>query len=140
MRSLTEIQQFATSKGMVMEVRDRGTSYRAGGDIIVSPDGFDWRENECSIKVERRFGWEGTGYDGRGRSYDLWIIVPPKEGEEKWKRVEYTSWLNVEPEKRLCIGNESEQRSGCDGVYFIHPDADRFGDLEDLFAGWTPNN
>lgn len=138
MRSVKEIREFAEDKGMEIEVRNRGTSYRAGGDILCYPVGFEWMHNNVSIRHEPRFGFEGTGYDGRGRWYDLWLIVPAKEGEKAYKFVEYTSYANVDGEKRLCIGNEEEGRSGCNGLFFIEPDADRLCDLEELFAGWTP--
>ena len=137
MRSINEIKQFANSKGMEIEVRERGTSYRAGGDVICYPAGFEWRNSNVSIKHEPRFGFEGTGYAGRGRWYDLWLVVPAKDGEKSYKLVEYTTYANVDVEKRLCIGNEEEGRSGCDGLFFIESDADRLGDLEELFAGWT---
>ena len=137
MRNINEIKEFAESKGMSVDVRERGTSYRAGGDIVCYPVEFDWMHNNVSIKREPRFGFESTGYAGRGRWYDLWLVVPAKDGEKAYKLVSHTSYANVDSEKRLCIGNEEEGRSGCEGLYFIESDADRFGDLEDLFAGWT---
>ena len=137
MRSINEIKKFAEGKGMEVEVRERGASYRAGGDVVCYPIGFDWRNSNVSIKHEPRFGFEGTGYAGRGRWYDLWLVVPAKDGEKSYKLVEYTTYANVDAEKRLCIGNEEEGRSGCDGLSFIESAADKFGDLEDLFAGWT---
>lgn len=137
MRTLKEIRQFAESKGMVMDVRDRGTSYRAGGDILCYPDGFDWQNEEVSIKHEKNVGFEGTGYDGRGRHYDLWLLVPARDGEKKYILAEYTSYLNVDAEKRLCIGNEEEHRSGCNGLFFVEPHSDNFGDLSEMFDGWT---
>ena len=137
MRSINEIRTSVASKNMEMVIRDRGTSYRAGGDILCYPAGFDWEHENVSIKCQRSFGFEGTGYDGRGRWYDLWILVPAKEGEKAYKCVEYTSYLNVDADKRICIGKEEEGRSGCNGLFFIEPDADKFGDLEEFFAGWT---
>ena len=101
MRTLKEIRQFAESKGMFMDVRDRGTSYRAGGDILCYPADFDWKNEEVSIKHEKNVGFEGTGYDGRGRHYDLWILVPARDGEKKYVLAEYTSYLNVDAEKRF---------------------------------------
>ena len=132
MRSVKEIKAFAEGKGMETEVRDRGTSYRAGGDIICFPKGFDWRNAEVAIKRERNFGFKETG-----RWYDLWIIVPAREGETAYRLAAYTAWKNAEADKRLCIGNEEEGRSGEAGLFFIEPGADKFGDLEELFAGWT---
>lgn len=137
MRSVKEIKKFAEGKGMSVEVRDRGTSYRAGGDIVCYPAGFDWMHNNVSIKHEPRFGFEGTGYDDRGRWYDMWLIVPARESEKVYKLVEYTSYVNVDSEKRICIGNEGEGRSGCNGLFFIEPDADSLDDLNELFTGWT---
>lgn len=137
MRNVKEIKKFAEGKGMSVEVRDRGISYRTGGDIVCYPAGFDWMHNNVSIKHEPRFGFEGTGYDNRGRWYDIWLVVPARDGEKAYKLVEYTSYVNVDGEKRLCIGNEEEGRSGCNGLFFIEPDADSLDDLNELFTGWT---
>jgi len=137
MRSVEEIREFAESKNMEIDVRDRGTSYRAGGDILCYPKGFDWRNAEVSIKHEKDFGFEGTGYAGRGRSYDLWIIVPARSHEKKYVLAEYTKYYNVAEDKRLSIGKEEGQRSGCDALYFIEPNSDQLSDLSGLFDGWT---
>ena len=60
MRSIEEIKAFAATKGIGTEARDRGTSYRAGGDIICFPAGFDWSNGEFAVSITRRFGFEGA--------------------------------------------------------------------------------
>ena len=134
MRSIEEIKRFAATNGMDTEIRDRGTSYRAGGDIICFPTGFDWRNGEFAVSVARRFGFEGTGYDGRGRHYDLWMLTPPNDGETAWTVVSEGGYANAKPEDRMVIGNESEGRSGCNGIYIAKKGADDFGDLEEVFS------
>lgn len=134
MRNLDEIRTFFAGKGFEIEARDRGTSYRSGGDIICFPQDFDWRNGEFAVSVSRNVGFEGTGYDGRGRHYDLWILTPPKDNETVWQVVTEGAYYNIPSEDRLVIGNESEGRSGCNGIYIAKKGADNFGDLEAVFA------
>ena len=134
MRNLDEIRTFFARKGFDIEVRDRGTSYRSGGDVICFPQDFDWRNGEFAVSVSRNVGFEGTGYDGRGRHYDLWILTPPKDNETVWQVVTEGAYYNLPSEDRLVIGNESEGRSGCNGIYIAKKGADNFGDLEEVFA------
>ena len=117
MRNLDEIRTFFAGKGFDIEVRDRGKSYRAGGDIICFPKDFDWRNGEFAVSVCRDVGFDGTGHDGRGRHYDFWVLTPPEDNETIWQVVTESAYYNLPAEDRMVIGNESEGRSGCNGIY-----------------------
>jgi len=126
MRTSSEIEGIFQSKGCEVVVSTLGHSYRAGGEIFIySPDttpqsteGFQF------IKADFQ-AFDGTGYDGRGRKYDCWLVkagdfLPATEAE----------YNNASAEARLAFGEES--RSCSNRRYFVHKDELSTKGLADL--------
>ena len=117
MRSSEEIRTAFTSKGCTVVVRDLGQSYRAGGEIIILAPSVTLEKGVTFSKADFA-AFDGTGYDGRGRSYSVWIAtagdyVPCTEAE----------YDLASTECRVAFG--SEHRSCSNNLWFA-----RRGELE----------
>lgn len=116
MRSSKEIKQVFEAKGCTVEVRHLGHSYRAGGEIFVYAPGLEPSSEDGFQFVEADFSaFDGTGYDGRGRDYKVWLVtagdyVPATEAE----------YHNAAEARRIRFGRES--RSASNERWFVHRD------------------
>jgi hypothetical protein len=96
-----------------------GHSYRAGGAILIAPKG--WWESPAPASVTKTDirCFDGTGYDGRGRTWDVWAVKPGAGTMVPCTRGEYYSTSN---DQRLLIG--ADGRSGDGELYFRDPAGD----------------
>lgn len=99
-----EIASAFKAKGCAVEIRDLGASYRSGGEIFIFSPGLS-PESKGGFKFDLAdfCGFDGTGYDGRGRRYYVWIVtagemVPATQAE----------YQNAVEGKRIAFGNESK--------------------------------
>lgn len=134
MRDYREIVRWAEAHGLECEVRERGASFRAGGDIIVTPNGFEWRENPFAWQKKENAAIDPTGYDDRGRVFGVWNIRPVRPGEEGWRVVSRGQWENVPADRRAVIGKSEEGRSGVIGYFIAQESAVDESDIEELFG------
>lgn len=116
MRTSTEIKKVFEAHGCKVQVETLGHSYRAGGEIFIySPevdptksDGFTFTKADFS-------GFDGTGYDNRGRYYTVWLVTPgpfvPASDAE---------FYNAREDKRIKFGTEN--RSCSNTRFFVHKD------------------
>lgn len=106
-RTSGEIVTAFEAKGCKVIVRDLGMSYRAGGEILILAPGIP-EEMTGGVKITKAdfVGFDGTGYDGRGRSYEVWTVTPgefvPCTGAE---------FANAPEDQRVMFGNESRSCS-----------------------------
>lgn len=107
-RTIPEIRAIFEDRGCTVEVRDNGHSYRAGGDVFIySPElGEISRDTGLSFTEADFAGFTGTGYDGRGRHYDVFLITP---GE--YVRATPAEFANAAEDKRLAFGAEHKSCS-----------------------------
>lgn len=113
-RSPEEIKQIFEEKGCAVEIEELGASYRAGGQIFIYAPGVD-REKGLNFALADFEGFYGTGYDGRGRYYSVWLVtagdyVPATAAE----------YGNAAEDRRFQFGAES--RSCSNLRYFVHKD------------------
>ena len=113
--------------GAEARVHDRGMSYRAGGDIIVSRAGY-W-DNPVTVDVEDTGVecFDGTGYDGRGRHYQVWRLVPSDTGMIP---ISPGQWAQLSEVDRVMIGQEDKG-----AVYFGRPENDSKSDIAVALKG-----
>ena len=130
MRTSREIKAIFEAKGCLIESREHGTSYRAGGALlIISPElGENWRDSsELSLKKAEFSAFDGTGYDGRGREYSCYLIT----GGGSWSLVTQGQYEQLPESDRGVIGYES--RSGDGVLFFGDSKKDDLGDLAGAF-------
>jgi len=77
LRSPAEIRTVFEARGCAVVERFLGHSYRAGGEIMIIAPGItlDGVEGKKFTKADFS-AFSGTGYDGRGRVYVVWIVTP----------------------------------------------------------------
>jgi len=80
LRSSEEIRTAFESRGVTVVERSLGHSYRAGGEIFLVAAGVAVEDGlpvgPCKITKADFAAFDGTGYDGRGRHYSVWIFAP----------------------------------------------------------------
>ena len=130
-RSSTDIQSVFTAKGCAVQVRDLGHSYRAGGEIFIYAPGIDPKSEDGFAFIKADFtGFDGTGYDGRGRRHTVWLVtagdyVPASVAE----------FTNAAEDKRIQFG--AEHRSCSSLTYFVHRDEIKSSGLVDLGSAFA---
>ena len=135
MRTSKQIKDLGEAAGLEVTIINRGTSYRAGGDIIVSPKG--WWENKTPVRVTLapEGAFDGTGYDDRGRGFEIWNLIPDVSGMSP---ISKEDWEKLPESERALIGKCSEGRSGEQGHFFGRPaavEAAKVADTTSLFGG-----
>ena len=106
-----------------------GMSYRSGGAILVAPKGWWENPTPASITLTDIQCFDGTGYDGRGRHWQVWAVKP---GAGAMVPCTCGQWASTEEAKRLRIGNEG--RSGDGALYFRDPSGDGLSDVAAALA------
>ena len=125
-RSSAEIQAVFTARGCTVEVQNLGHSYRAGGEIFIYAPGVDPVSEAGFTFTPADFrGFDGTGYDGRGRSYKVWLgtagdYVPATAAE----------FGNAAEDRRIEFG--AEHRSCSSTRFYVHRDEKASKGLADL--------
>ena len=128
MFSSQEISKFAEEKKMSAEIVLHGTSYRAGGTIIISKG--NWKEFDTISMKKTGQAFDGTGYDGRGRNYEVYLF---SNGGD-WKLASPGEFYSVKEEDRMIVGNP-DSKSGY-GYLFIKTSAMNqvLGSIAELFG------
>jgi hypothetical protein len=123
-RTSSEISEIFTGRGCEVEILCLGHSYRTGGQIFIYAPNLN-RDNGMSFTPSDIVGFDGTGYDGRGRSYSVWLVTP---GE--YVSASESEHANAAEEFRLCFGTDDNPR------FFIRRDQKSRGlnDLGSAFA------
>lgn len=125
-RTPEEIREIFGAKGCTVDVRHLGHSYRAGGEILIFAPGLDPESDAGFQFTPADFrGFAGTGYDGRGRHFRVWLVtagdyVPATAAE----------YANAAEERRICFGEE--HRSCSNLRYYVHRDEKACKGLADL--------
>lgn len=132
MRTSEEIRAAFEAKGCVVCVRHLGQSYRAGGEIMILAPGLYWEtlfgepgDQGFSFAPADFDAFDGTGYDGRGRHYKVWLVTP---GD--YVRCSAAEFANAAEGRRISFGTES--RSCGNEVWFCHRDEKKSRGLADL--------
>jgi hypothetical protein len=125
-RSSNEIQAVFSAKGCTVSVQSLGHSYRAGGEIFIYAPSVD-PASEAGFKFTQADfqGFDGTGYDNRGRHYAVWLVtagdyVPATAAE----------FDNAAEDRRIMFG--AEHRSCSSTRYYVHKDEKASKGLADL--------
>jgi len=125
-RSSGEIRSIFEAKGCTVSIETLGHSYRAGGEIFIYAPGVD-PASETGFKFSTAdfAGFDGTGYDGRGRHYTVWLVtagdyVPATAAE----------FANAAEDRRIEFG--AEHRSCSSTRFFVHRDEKASKGLADL--------
>lgn len=123
MRTSSEIEAIFTAKGCTVSAESLGHSYRAGGEIFIFAPGVD------PASTTGFEGFDGTGYDGRGRKWAVWLVtkgdyVPATQAE----------YSNASEGKRIAFG--AEHRSCSNLRFFVHKDEKAATGLNDLSAAF----
>lgn len=130
-RTSKEIRDVFEAKGCTVMVESLGHSYRAGGEIFIYAPSVDPESEEGFTFTPADFaGFDGTGYDGRGRDYAVYLVtagdyVPASEAE----------YANAAEDRRVQFGNES--RSCSTLRWYVHREEKArtgLADLEGAFA------
>ena len=118
MRSSSE---FIAGLPSTVEARSHsyGHSYRAGGAILIAPKGWWETPTPASVAKTEIRCFDGTGYDGRGRVWEVWAVKPGAGAMVPCSRGEYCSTAE---DKRICLG--AEGRSGDGELFFRDPSGD----------------
>lgn len=125
-RSSGEIWEIFSRKGCTVSVESLGHSYRAGGEIFIYAPGVNpASEAGFSFTPADFAGFDGTGYDGRGRHYRVWLVtagdyVPATAAE----------FANAAEDRRIKFG--AEHRSCSSTRYFVHREEKATKGLTDL--------
>lgn len=130
-RSSAEIRRIFESKGCTVEVRSLGHSYRAGGEIFIYAPGVDPASDGGFTFTPADFaGFDGTGYDGRGRHYQVWLVTP---GD--YVPATPAEFANAAEDRRLEFG--AEHRSCSNTRLFVHRDEKASKGLADLGSAFA---
>lgn len=130
-RSSEEILSIFTAKGCTVSVQDLGHSYRAGGEIFIYAPGVDPDSEAGFTFTPADFrGFDGTGYDGRGRHYRVWLVtagdyVPASAAE----------FANAAEGRRISFG--AEHRSCSSTRYYVHREEKATRGLADLGSAFA---
>lgn len=124
-RSSGEITKIFTAKGCTVAVESLGHSYRAGGEIFIYAPGVDPASEGFTFTPADFAGFDGTGYDGRGRRYKVWLVtagdyVPATAAE----------FANAAEDRRIGFG--AEHRSCSSTRFYVHRDEKASKGLADL--------
>lgn len=125
-RTSEEIRAIFTGKGCLVSVEILGASYRAGGEIFIFAPCVDPASDAGFAFAAADFhGFDGTGYDGRGRRYKVWLVtagdyVPATEAE----------FGNAAEGRRIQFG--TEHRSCSSARYWVHREEKAAKGLTDL--------
>ncbi len=133
MRSSEEIKEAAEAAGLKCEILQHGTSYRAGGTIIVSPHRWTGMDSVSVRKTGK--GFDPIGYAGRGREYSVFVI---SEGGE-WRVAQRGEWEAVPNEDRMLLGIPDMFSRSTDGChYLVKVSADTKTDMDILLGVTEP--
>lgn len=125
-RSSEEITRIFTDKGCTVSVESLGHSYRAGGEIFIYAPGVDPASDGGFKFTQADFaGFEGTGYDGRGRHYKCWLVTP---GD--YVPATPAEFTNAAEDRRIEFG--AEHRSCSNRRFYVHRDEKASKGLTDL--------
>ena len=130
-RSSGEITAIFTAKGCTVAVEDLGHSYRSGGEILIYAPGVDPASDAGFKFTPADFaGFDGTGYDGRGRHYKCWLVtagdyVPATAAE----------FTNAAEDRRIEFG--AEHRSCSNTRFYVHRDEKASKGLADLGSAFA---
>ena len=127
MYSSDEIVKAAEKRGIVAEILYHGTSYRAGGTILIVPCA-DWRDFTSMNVSKVGEAFDGTGYDGRGRHFDVFRIT---DGG-KWRIATLGEFEAVGEDSRLMLG--SDYKSGDSPVLLVDKEVNATADLDAMFG------
>jgi putative CRISPR-associated protein (TIGR02620 family) len=110
-----EVCAAVEAQGGEPRVCNYGHSYRAGGVIFITPKG--WWDNPVPVRVDRAVGeaFDGTGYDGRGRHYEVVRLAPDNTKTGGFLRVSAGEFTALAEADRVQFG--SDHRSG-NALYF----------------------
>ena len=130
-RTPEEIRAAFEQRGCSVAVESLGHSYRAGGEIFILAPGISM-EGDAGVKFTRAdfAGFEGTGYDGRGRRYAVWLVTA---GD--YVPCSVAVYQQADADKRHRFGDEGKSCSSL--RHFAHRDevkAKGLGDLAGAFA------
>ena len=131
MRSSQEIKNAAKAAGLECSILRHGTSFRAGGTIIIHP--YGWRDMDSVSVRKTGTAFDTTGYDGRGREYSVFVI---SDGGE-WRSATEGEYEAVPEGERMVLGIRcSESRSTDGAIFLVKTTADVASDL-DVLLGFT---
>ena len=138
MRSSREIKAAVEAAGLSCRLKAYGHSYRAGGAIIIAPQGY-WaseslfRPNESlRVRPEKtsETAFDPTSYgEGRGRYWEIFRLVPDTSGMVPVSEGQYDAL--PEDDRFAVRGNERT----CWG----RPEADSAEDISALVSGMAPD-
>jgi len=111
-----------------------GESYRSGGVLVVHPVGYWDQPVPVRVETAPEKAWDGTGYDGRGRRWDIIRLVPDAAGMVPVTRGQ---WSKLDESDRAVVGGGGSSKSEDGAVHFGRPGADRKSDISGLLAGLT---
>lgn len=124
-------------RGCAVVVREMGHSYRSGGEIFIVAPGLAAPDNGAAmfaapVKFARAdfTGFSGTGYDGRGRSYAVWIVTAGEMVE-----CSEAEFANAPESERAEFG--AEHRSCANRVLFCTRSAKATRGMSDLAGAFA---
>ena len=131
MRTSNEISTLIAAEGGEIIFISGGTSYRSGGSLVVTPAG--WQKSPTPVRVEKTTlqAFDPTGYDGRGRSWEIFRLVPDPNG---MLPVSEGLWSSLSNENRTVIGGNGSSKSQSGAIYFGRPDTDQKNDINSIMA------
>jgi hypothetical protein len=127
LRSSAELVSAFQAKGCTVSVQGLGHSYRSGGEILIFAPGVDMDEGVKFTPAD--FGaFDGTGYDGRGRRYTVWLVTP---GD--FVACSEAEYANAAEDKRISFGARS-----CSSLrWYCHRDEKSGKGLADLAGAFA---
>jgi len=134
MRSSQEMVELVRAGGADVRKIYGGESYRSGGVLVVHPVGYWDQPVPVRVETAPEKAWDGTGYDGRGRRWDIIRLVPDAAGMVPVTRGQ---WSKLDESDRAVVGGGGSSRSEDGAVHFGRPGADRKSDISGLLAGLT---
>lgn len=131
MRTSDEIRAIFESKGCTVEVLRLGTSYRAGGQILIYSPGISITLEQGVTVAKADFNaFDGTGYDNRGRLFQVFILT---EGD--YILATAAEFGNAAEDKRIQFGDETKSYSNI--IYLVHRDELSRTGLADLDTAFS---
>lgn len=133
LRTPEEIRTAFEARGVVVIERELGASFRAGGEIFLVASGVAVAEDglpvgPCKIVNAGFEAFAGTGYDGRGRHYSVWIFSPGGE----MVRCSAAEHAQAGQDKRLSFG--SETKSSSNALWYCDQSAKGLSDFGSAFS------
>lgn len=113
MRSSEEIKEAAEAAGLECSILRHGTSFRAGGTIIIHPHG--WTDMDSVSVKKTGTAFDPIGYAGRGREYSVYVIS--ESGE--WRVAQRGEWEAVPNDERMLLGIPDMFSRSTDGCHYL---------------------